>query len=1053
MDKPQARKTPFSLDSERHKGPQRNGDESHGDSVAAPKQLQHDPDDLLPIGQPRHWRSLEEREETPEARQAAHDEFLPGAVDPDDPPTTNFSRRTFLTLVGATTALAATVACDKRGHSTVVPYTKRPLEVVPGVANFYASSFPEGRRAYAVLVKTREGRPIHITGNDEHPGPKGKTSPRALADVLRLYDPDRLRAPKIQGRPGTWAEAEHTLVAALASAKREAKPILLLSGATSSPTRKALLADLQAALPTLEHLAWEPALAEGAQEGARIAYGTPVEIRPRLEKAKVILSLGADFLNGDDPEAIAAFTARRRPFGPEDGHTAVSPGSPPAHSGGSGGDAEEALLPGGHPRMTMSRLWVIEGSLSLTGTNADQRFPLRPSRIAALAFALARELGPLPAGVSLPAGPGQEGLPAKAWKELVHDLKSAGPEAVVLCGEGLPAEAHAATALINVMLGSQGLEIRRTESLTTGQELDRVVQVMGEGKYAAVLLWDVNPAYAFPRAAAWKSAFAKVPLRAWIGLIEDESAAQCSLQLPEHHWLEAWGDHLDGAVLTLQQPTIGALYDTKQGEDLILALLKGLGAPKAEDYHGYLQARWQREVQPKGSPASFERFFQAALHDGLVRLETKAPSAPAFRGLGDAPQRAFAAKPEGFELLLHPGTQVLDGRYANSSWLQELPDPITKVTWGNPLSVSVVDGKALGLADGDMGELEVAGIKLRLPVILQPGQARGTLALALGYGRTTGGVARGVGTNAFPLVGSGGAKLVKGRGHLELPRTQSHHRMEGRDLVRSFSLAEFAEKARHHHPEADPATLYPDQQFPDHKWGMVIDLSACIGCSACSLACQSENNIPTVGPDQVAKGREMHWMRIDRYYEGELENPKVVHQPMLSQHCDSAPCENVCPVNATNHSPDGLNQMAYNRCVGTRYCANNCPYKVRRFNFLEFTADKTEPATLVHNPEVTVRPRGVMEKCTFCVQRIQDVKIRAKGDNRPIRDGEVQPACASACPSQAIVFGDLKDPKSEVSRLAGSPRGYKVLEEVGARPAISYLADLKNPAMEGGAHE
>ncbi|MCE1228445.1 MAG: 4Fe-4S dicluster domain-containing protein, partial [Firmicutes bacterium] len=410
--------------------------------------------------------------------------------------------------------------------------------------------------------------------------------------------------------------------------------------------------------------------------------------------------------------------------------------------------------------------------------------------------------------------------------------------------------------------------------------------------------------------------------------------------------------------------------------------------------------------------------------------------------------KAFQAAPGGFELVLRPGTQVFDGRYGNSGWLQETPDPVTKVTWGNPLSLSVADAKALRLKDGDMAHLEAGGQSLRHPVIVQPGQAKGTVVLALGYGRTTGGVARGVGFNAYPLRASlSGAKLTKARGSMKLPVTQSHHRLDGRDLVRSMPVATFA-KGDLHHPHHPDATLYPDQQFPEHKWGMVIDVSACIGCSACSLACQSENNIPTVGPDQVAKGREMHWMRIDRYYEGEADNPSVVHQPMLCQHCDHAPCENVCPVNATNHSPDGLNQMAYNRCVGTRYCANNCPYKVRRFNFLEFTAHKSEPEILAYNPEVTVRPRGVMEKCTFCVQRIQDVKIRAKGEHRAIRDGEVQPACAAACPSQAIVFGDLKDPESAVSRLVKSERGYKVLEEIGARPAITYLANLRNPALE-----
>ena len=411
---------------------------------------------------------------------------------------------------------------------------------------------------------------------------------------------------------------------------------------------------------------------------------------------------------------------------------------------------------------------------------------------------------------------------------------------------------------------------------------------------------------------------------------------------------------------------------------------------------------------------------------------------------------------EGFELVLFPGFAPHDGR---NSWLQETPDPISKMTWDNPVAVSVQDAQALGIQEGDFVTLTLEGTTLRLPAVIQPGQAKGVLALALGYGRTTGGVAKGVGANAYPLLGLDpatanvrpGARLAKAGGRKELSRTQSHHRMEGRDIVRSLTMDEFLHHPQGHHHQPELVTLYEEQKFPDHKWGMVIDLAACVGCSACVVACQSENNVPVVGPEQVAKGREMHWIRIDRYYEGELENPKVVHQPMLCQHCDSAPCENVCPVNATNHSPDGLNQMAYNRCVGTRYCANNCPYKVRRFNFLEYTAYKTEPETLAYNPEVTVRPRGVMEKCSFCVQRINDVKIRAKGEGRSILDGEVTTACMAGCPSDAIVFGDLKDPKSRIAQLVTATRAYKVLEEVGAKPAITYLADLKNP-VEGGHH-
>jgi molybdopterin-containing oxidoreductase family iron-sulfur binding subunit len=989
-----------------------------------------------PVAPPRHWRTLDERLETPAARRAAQDEFLPGAVDISDlPAPSELSRRGFLGILGGAAALAATVACDRKAQGTIVPYTRRPLEVIPGVANYYASATQEGRRVYSVLVKTREGRPIHITGNDEHPGFKGKTSPRVVADILRLYDPERLRGPKADGHPIAWPEADRRLTAALADAKAAGKPVLLLTGAVASPSRRALLSDLKAALPTLEHLAWEPAIGDGALTGTRAVFGTDVVALPRLEQAKVILALASDFLDGEDPEAMAAFAAQRR---------LSAPGQP------------------------MNRLWVLEGALSLTGSNADERVPVRPTRLGAVAFALAKDLHTrhglaLPAGVDLsniPGGvpPGVE-LPAATWNRLLADLASAGHGAVVLCGSGLSAEAHQATHLLNAMLGSRAQELRPADPLATLPELTAAVQGMADGRYAAAILWDVNPAYAFPVAQTWKDALAKVPCRAWIGLAEDETAAQCSFLLPEHHWLEGWNDYEDGALAMLQQPAIGALYDTRQGEDTLLALLRGLGAPAPGDYHTYLKARWQRVVYPVGSLVPFERYFEVALHDGLVQAGP-APAAPAFKGDGiaEAARQAFAAQADGMELFLHPGFATLDGRHAGNGWLQETPDPVTKMTWDNPLLLSVADAQRLHLRDGDEVELALGGTRLRLPVVLQPGQAAGVVSLALGYGRTTGEVATGKGVNAFPLVAAGtpapflrsGFRLNATGGSRTLSRTQAHHRLDGRDIVRTFSLAEYAQEARDHKEDAEPVSLYPDQRFPEHKWGMVIDLSACVGCAGCSVACQSENNIAVVGPEQVSKGREMHWIRLDTYYEGPVDNPTVVHQPMLCQQCDDAPCENVCPVNATNHSPEGLNQMVYNRCVGTRYCANNCPYKVRRFNFLDFMSDKTEPESLVYNPEVTVRPRGVMEKCTFCVQRIEDGKIRAMSEDRPLRDGEITPACVAACPAEAIVFGDLKDPRSQVSRLAASNRGFKVLEELGVKPAITYLADLKNPAFEGG---
>jgi len=991
-----------------------------------------------PVEAPQFWRTLEERVETPEARQAAHDEFLPGAVPTgfDDvhglPMQSGFSRRDFFGLVGAAAAVAATVACDRKGQGTVVPYTKRPVEVTPGVANYYASATNEGRRVYPVLVKTREGRPIHITGNDEHPGVKGKTSPRTLADVLRLYDPDRLRAPKANGRTTGWAEAEGQLHSALKSAKASGKAVLLLSGAVVSPSRKALLADLKSALPTLEHLAYEPAAGDSAEEAAKASFGQTVDVQPQLGKAKVILSLGADFLSGEDPESLAAWGAQRRLK-----------------------DAKQSI----------NRLWVLEGPLTLTGTNADQRVPVAPSRLGAVAFALAKELAAkgvaLPAGTDLSAAstgvPEGAEIPAKTWANLIKDLQHAGHQAVVLAGAQMPAEVHQAAHLLNAMLGSEAVAVRAAEPLATAKDLEAATKGMAEGRYAAAIFWDVNPAYTFPKVSAWKDAVAKVPFKAWIGQVEDETAAQSQVLLPENHWLESWGDFTTPVATVLQQPTVGTLYDTRQGEDILLGALKALGSAPADDFHAYLKARWQKSLPLTTS-------FEQALHDGLVKVDDKT-AAPAFKGasVAAAAKTAAASKGQDLELVLFPGFATHDGRHANNSWLQETPDPLTKMTWDNPVSVSVQDAKSLGIQEGDLVSLSLEGTTLTLPAVIQPGQAKGVLTLALGYGRTTGGVAKGVGVNAFPFLGLDpananvrkGARLAKAGGKKELSRTQSHHRMEGRDIVRSLTMDEFEHHPQGHHHVPEILSLYEDQKFPDHKWGMVIDLAACTGCSACVVACQSENNVPVVGPEQVARGREMHWIRIDRYYEGELENPKVVHQPMLCQHCDNAPCENVCPVNATNHSPDGLNQMAYNRCVGTRYCANNCPYKVRRFNFLEYTAYKTEPETLVNNPEVTVRPRGVMEKCSFCVQRINDVKIRAKGDGRAILDGEITTACMAGCPADAIVFGDLKDPKSKVSQLVAASRAYRVLEEVGAKPAITYLADLKNPAVEatvGGSH-
>jgi molybdopterin-containing oxidoreductase family iron-sulfur binding subunit len=718
----------------------------------------------------------------------------------------------------------------------------------------------------------------------------------------------------------------------------------------------------------------------------------------------------------------------------------------------------------------MNRLYAFEGAMSLAGANADVRVPWRPSRAAALGFALARALQkrgrPLPAGVDASALSGfdldtlartQNTDPA-VLRALAADLERAGSSALVVAGPALPPQAHAAACLLNTMLGAEGKTVDASfsaaaEPLAWPDEVCAVLREAGQGRFAAAIFWDVNPAYAFPDAALWKAAAAAIPLKARIGLYEDETAADCDLALPEHHWLESWNDFEPSAeLLSLQQPAVGPLYETKQAEDILLGLVRGLGGSVAADYHQYLMARWSKDVQPAGSPVVFERFWSSALHDGVLRREAKARPPRRLDGAVVTRLARIAASSGSseFELILAPAAGVYDGRYANNGWLQELPDPMTKLSWSNAVSVSPADADRLSLKDGDFVSVSAAGKTIELAAVVQPGQAPGVLSAALGYGRRTGSVAKGVGADLYPLLAEKAGLprtdvgLKKTGRHATLAFIQRHHRMEGRDIVRSMSSAE-ARKGRLTHRK-ELTTLYPPLKFPRHKWGMAVDLSRCTGCQACVIACQSENNIPTVGVERVLRGREMHWMRIDRYYEGPAENPQVLLQPMLCQQCDNAPCETVCPVAATNHSDEGLNQMAYNRCVGTRYCLNNCPYKVRRFNFFDFTAQTPQSQRLAFNPEVTVRPRGVMEKCTFCVQRIQEAKSAAKAAGRPLRDGDIVPACAAACPARAIVFGDLKDPDSRVSKLSASERGYRVLEELGVKPSVTYLADLTNPA-------
>ncbi len=856
--------------------------------------------------------------------------------------------------MGASAAVATGAGCKPaKSRAAVVPYTKKQEEIVPGIADYYASTFQEGEVAYSVLVKAREGRPIHVEGNDEHPVYRGKTNFHATADLLGLYDPDRLRGPVLNGRPCGWKEAADNLVGGLKNAAGSGRDVLLVTPAVLSPSRKALLARLAEALPGLRHVQWEPAADHNAREAERALFGEVRLARYHFDRAKVILALEADFLGtqGDTVSAIAGFARMRRPDSPTG---------------------------------SMNRLYVFEGGMSLTGTKADVRMPIRPSALARIAFGLVRAVH-LKGGRALPAGLELAALDPFALERLteakpfaaqldalVRDLCTAGDKAMVLAGPAASVEAHAACHILNSMLGAEGVTVvseQAAPALASADDFKKLVDEMAAGKFAAALFWDVNPAYDYPDDGAWKAAMEKIPLRVSMGLLPDETAAMCSLVLPVNHWLESWNDfETSRDLLTLQQPLVAPLYETLQGEDILLRCLSGLGKAGTETYLGWIKQRWQNDVQPKDSPIPFARFWNACLHDGLFRRRSEALPPRRLDGAACSRAVANAAKVSAgnVELVLDMDSRMYDGRYGNNGWLQELPDSVTKASWGNPLAMAPADADRLHLKNGDMVTL---GKGPALPILRQRGQAEGVLRLTLGHGHWQGSVASDVGTRAWAFAGTPARRVLSidniqpTGGHQELALSQEHDTKDGRDIARQWSLADYARKPQHELEREELPSLYDKQEQRGPRWGMAIDLSSCVGCGACVVACQSENNIPVVGPEQVRKGRAMHWMRIDRYYEGNETAPSVVHEPMLCQHCDNAPCETVCPVQATNHGPDGINQMAYNRCVGTRYCAQQLPVQGPPFQLPRF-----------HQRDAGVDATG----------------LQSRGDGAPARrDGEV----------------------------------------------------------------
>jgi molybdopterin-containing oxidoreductase family iron-sulfur binding subunit len=959
---------------------------------------------------PSYWRSLEELVGSERVRQLIEREFPEGASELDP-----MGRRQFLKLMGASLALAGLTACTRQPTERIVPYVRPPEQVIPGKPLFFATAMSLGSSSIGLLAESHEGRPTKIEGNPDHPASLGATDVFAQASILGLYDPDRSQTVTYLGEVSTWSAFLGAIGGALqAQAARRGAGLRILTETVISPTLAHQLKELLSKFPEARWHQYEPISRSNVLAGAGLAFGRPLNVVYRIERADRIVSLDADLFS-ELPGGVRyarEFARRRR------------------------GDR-------------MNRLYVIESAPTVTGAKADHRLALGAGQIEGFARALAARLGALPQSESWPA-------PHQDWIEAVaKDLESHRGSSVVIAGQNQPPSVHAIVHAINQVLGAPGQTLFYTDPIEADpsdqlESLGELVRAIEAGRVDVLIIIGGNPAYNAPADFNFAELMAKVVLSVRLGLYYDETSEYSRWHIPEAHYLEAWSDvrSYDGTA-SIVQPLILPLYGGKSAHELLSALL---GQPERSGYD-IVRSYWEGWYGRDG----FEQFWRKALHDGFVpntAFQPKSASlAPGWWEKLGKPQ-----SPSGIEINFRPDPSVYDGRFANNGWLQELPRPLTKLTWDNAAMVSPKMAERLGLVNGEMVELELGGRRLRAPAWILPGQPDQCVTLHLGYGRTrAGGVGTGVGFNAYLLRASNsmwfssGLQVSKVGQRHNLVSTQHHHLVEGRDIIRSGTLEEYR-KDPSLRPEGARQTkrlsLYPEHEYKGYAWGMAIDLSACIGCNACVIACQSENNIPVVGKEQVDIGREMHWIRVDRYYEGKLSDPKVHFQPVLCMQCENAPCEVVCPVAATVHSAEGLNDMVYNRCVGTRYCSNNCPYKVRRFNFLLYQDWEAPSLKLMRNPDVTVRSRGVMEKCTYCVQRINRARIEAELEGRQIRDLEILTACQQVCPAEAIVFGNINDPSSRVSRLKSEARNYALLEELNTRPRTTYLAELRNPNPE-----
>jgi molybdopterin-containing oxidoreductase family iron-sulfur binding subunit len=942
--------------------------------------------------------------------------------------------------MGFSIAAAGLAGC-RAPVQNAIPLLVGSDQIIPGVANFYATTCRGCASSCSLLAKQRDGRPIKIEGNAQSALFGGGTCATGQATVLSLYDEARLRSPLWRGQPVTWEEIDKHVVESLRTPDAAKGKIVLLSGTITSPSTLAIISEWSRAYSNFRHVVYDPMSLSALRTANAQCFGKAVVPHLAFDKARVIVGLEADFLGSwlSPVEFARQYAGIRRP------------------------DSAPSL----HIQ--------FESGLSVTGSNADARIAVAPSQLGVIAVALLRrivrragvrdalEMPELILDLDI-------GLDSKKLDAVADELWKHRGQGLVVSGSNDLATQTVVNAL-NAVLGNIGktIDLARPSLQRKGDDaaMAELVEEMNRGEVHALILHGVNPAYDYPDAQKFLTGLEKVALAVSFSDRPDETSSHVHAVCPDHHFLEAWDDAEPvESHFSLAQPLIAPLFGTRAMQE---SLLRWLGHP-ATDYYAYLHQYWRENIFTRQNEIhNFDDFWDRSLEDGVVALSPGgADYLPHFDGdwraavrtIADRARQTRNAQDGACEVHLYESVALRDGRHANNPWLQELPDPISKVTWGNYAAVAPRMAEKLGVSEGDVVSLKTAHGQVELPVFIQPGQHSETVSIALGYGRTRCGKAGNrVGVNVYPLTPivhgfrqySAGATLTKTGRRETIASTQSHFSMEGRPIVLETTLEELHKEGQAG-PEVEVIpTLWAERPHGEHAWGMALDMNACTGCSACVVACQAENNVPVVGKDQVERQRIMHWIRIDRYYSGPAEDPVSIHQPMMCQHCQNAPCETVCPVLATTTSSEGLNQQVYNRCIGTRYCANNCPYKVRRFNWYNYTDNQAfdfnmanPVGRMVLNPDVAVRSRGVMEKCSMCVQRIQLAKNIALQGKRELVDGDIQTACQQACPAQAIVFGDLKDPNSRVSQLQRSRRHYQVLEELGVRPNVGYLKKIRN---------